>query len=168
MKKLGFIFALSLAVSASAQDRPIHEVYSMMVFNFAKYVQWPDHSGSGEFVIGVMGNNEVFQTLTDWYGGKPRGTKTIVVKKFSSAGEIAECNVLFIANSKSGEFEQAKLKTQGKGTLLITDKNGLGAKGSAINFKTVDEKLKFELNQKAVESANLKVSSSLTALAILI
>lgn len=163
-----FIFALFLAVSATAQDRPMHEIYSMMVFNFTKYVQWPDHSGSGEFVIGVMGNNEVYNTLNEWYGGKPRGSKTYVVKKFNSASEISECNVLFIDNSKSGEFETAKSKTIGKGTLLITDKNGLGNRGSAINFKTVDNKLKFELNQKAVESANLKVSSSLSAMAILI
>jgi hypothetical protein len=168
MKKIVFIFALFLAVSASAQERPMHEVYSMMVFNFAKYVQWPDHTGSGEFVIGVMGNHDVFTTLNAWYGGKPRGSKTYVVKKFNSAAEIGDCDVLFIANSKSNEFENVKSKVQGKGTLLITDKTGLGARGSAINFTTVDSKLKFELNQKAVESANLKVSSSLSAMAILI
>jgi hypothetical protein len=76
--------------------------------------------------------------------------------------------VLFIDKSKSNEFENVKAATHGKGTLIITDKNGLGAKGSAINFKQVDDKLKFELNQKAVESANLKVSSTLSAMAILI
>lgn len=168
MKKVVLIFALFLAFSASAQDRPMHEVYSMMVFNFTKYVQWPDHSGSGDFVIGVMGNNDVYKTLNEWYGGKPRGSKTYVVKKFNNASEVTDCSVLFIDNSKSGEFENARNATHGKGTLIITDKNGLGNRGSAINFKTVDNKLKFELNQKAVESANLKVSSSLTAMAILI
>jgi hypothetical protein len=140
----------------------------MMVFNFAKYVQWPDHSSSGEFVIGVMGNSDVFNTLSEWYGGKPRGSKTYVVKKFNSASEISNCDILFIGNSKSGEFDHAKARVQGKGTLLITDKNGLGARGSAINFTTIDNKLKFELNQRAVEGSNLKVSSSLSAMAILI
>ena len=168
MKKVVFIFALFLAFSATAQDRPMHEVYSMMVFNFTKYVQWSDHASSGEFVIGVMGNNDVYKTLNEWYGGKPRGSKTYVVKKFNNASEISNCNVLFIDGSKSGEFENAKAKIQGKETLLITDRNGLGNRGSAINFRTVDNKLKFELNQKAVESANLKISSSLTAMAILI
>ena len=38
MKKVIYIFALFLAFSATAQDRPMHEVYSMMVFNFTKYV----------------------------------------------------------------------------------------------------------------------------------
>lgn len=170
MKKF-YALLVALFVSGSAlfaQDRPIHEVYSMMVFNFTKYVQWPDHTVSGEFVIGVIGNNEVYNTLNAWYGGKPRGNKTYVIRKFSSASEVTDCHVLYIDRSKSGEFESANTRIQGKGTLLITDKNGLGQKGSAINFKTIDNKLKFELNQKAIEASNLKVSGALSSMAILI
>jgi len=170
MKKLK---ALSLVLmlmggTAFAQERPIHEVYSMMVYNFTKYVQWPDHTASGEFVIGVVGNVNMYNTLNTWYGGKPRGSKTYVIKKFNSAAEVTDCHVVYIDKSKSGEFDAINAKVQGKGTLVVTDKSGLGEKGSAINFKTVDNKLKFELNQKAVESANLKVSGSLTSMAILI
>lgn len=169
MKKLVFVLsALVFAVSANAQERPIHEVYSMMVFNFTKYVQWPDHTASGEFIIGVVGNPEVYNTLNTWYGGKPRGSKTYVIKKFSSASEVTDCHVVFIDKSKSAEFDPIQAKVQGKGTLVITDRNGLGTKGSGINFKTVDNKLKFELNQKALETANLKVSGALTSMAILI
>jgi hypothetical protein len=151
-----------------AQERPMHEVYSMMVFNFTKYVQWPDYSESGEFVIGVIGNTNVYETLNTWYGGKPRGSKTYIVKKFNSAAEVTDCHVLFLDRSKSGEFEGVSNKVKGKGTLVITDKNGLGEKGSSINFKTVDNKLKFELNQKAIEASNLKVSGTLSSMAILI
>lgn len=168
MKKiLTPVFCLFLALGSTfGQDRPIHEVYSMMVFNFTKYVQWPTHSG--EFVIGVIGNADIHKTLEQWYGGQVRNGKTYIIKKFNSAAEMTDCNVVFIDKSKSGEFDVVKTKISGKGTLLITDKNGLGQKGSAINFKNEGEKLKFELNQKAMESANLKVSSSLVSMAILI
>jgi hypothetical protein len=162
------ILALAVSSQTFAQDRPMHEVYSMMVYNFTKYVQWPDHDASGEFVIGVIGNSEVYNTLSGWYGGKPRGSKTYVIKKFSSASEVSDCHVLFIDKGKSGEFDAINTKIRGKGTLVITDKNGLGEKGSAINFKTVDNKLKFELNQKAIEASNLKVSGALSSMAILI
>jgi hypothetical protein len=162
------VAALLFSGSVFAQERPLHEVYSMMVFNFTKYVQWPDHAGSGEFVIGVIGNPEVYNTLNGWYGGKPRGSKTYVIKKFNSAAEVTDCHVVFIDKAKSGEFDAVNNKVKGKGTLLITDKNGLGEKGSGINFKTVDNKLKFELNQKAIEASNLKVSGALSSMAILI
>jgi hypothetical protein len=170
MKKVNALLIATLLItgSAFAQERPMHEVYSMMVFNFTKYVQWPDHTATGEFVIGVIGNADVFKTLETWYGGKPRGSKTYVIKKFNSSAEVSDCHVLFIDKSKSGEFDAVNAKVQGKGTLLITDKNGLGEKGSGINFKTVDNKLKFELNQKAIETANLKVSGALSSMAILI
>jgi hypothetical protein len=170
MKKIKALVIAALLVSGSAfaQERPIHEVYSMMVFNFTRYVQWPTEGASNEFVIGVIGNNEMFNTLQTWYGGKPRGSQTFVVKKFNSAADVTDCQVLYIDKSKSGEFESASTKVKGKSTLVITDKNGLGEKGSAINFKTVENKLKFELNQKAIEASNLKVSGALSSMAILI
>jgi hypothetical protein len=171
MKTLKVFFLISLlfvSLASIAQDRPVHEIHSMMVFNFTKYVQWPDSDKPGEFVIGVIGNEDVYKTLTTWYNGKTKGTKTYVIKKFSNASEVSDCAVLYIDKSKSGEFDAVSSKVRGKGTLVVTDRNGLGVKGSCINFKTVDEKLRIELNQKAIETANLKVSSALTSMAILI
>jgi hypothetical protein len=160
-----FIFSSTLLF---AQERPMHEVYGAMVYNFTKYVQWPDHSGGGEFVIAVVGNPDLYSTLNAWYGGKPRGEKTYVIKKFNSASEVTNCHVVFIDKSKSAEFEAVNSKVKGKGTLVITDKAGLGEKGSGINFKSIDNKLKFELNQRALEASNLKVAGALTSMAILI
>ena len=162
----GLVMMVSSA--AFSQERPIHEVYSMMVFNFVKYVQWPVGDNSKEFVIGVVGNNEIYNTLSTWYGGKPKGTKTYVIKKFNNASEVTDCQVLFIDKTKSGEFDAVNNKVRGKGTLVVTDRAGLGSRGSCINFKTVDEKLRFELNQQAVEASNLKVAGVLTSMAILI
>jgi hypothetical protein len=153
---------------AFAQERPMHEVYSMMVFNFVKYVQWPAGDNSKEFVIGVVGNNDIYNTLTTWYGGKAKGAKTYVIKKFKNASEVTDCQVIFIDNSKSNEFDPINSQVAGKGTLVVTNRNGLGSKGSCINFKTVDDKLRFELNQHAIEASNLKVAGALTSMAILI
>ena len=164
------VVALGILASSAvfAQERPMHEVYSMMVFNFVKYVQWPANDDSKEFIIGVVGNNDIYSTLNTWYGGKAKGNKTYVIKKFNNASEMTDCQVVFIDRSKSGEFDAINNKVKGKGTLVVTDRSGLGTKGSCINFKTVDEKLKFELNQHAIEASNLKVSSALTNMAILI
>lgn len=172
MKKMKALFVAAMLISTTTfaqEERPVHEVYSMMLWNFIKYIQWPDQSGSGEFVIGVVGNTNMYNSLTTMYAGKPRGSKTYVIKKFNSAADVtADCAVLFLDKSKSGEFEAINNKVNGKNTLVVTDKHGLAARGSAINFTTVDNKLKFELNQKVVEASNLKVSGTLTSLAILI
>ncbi len=161
-------FAMMVGSVAFAQERPIHEVYSMMVFNFVKYVQWPANENSKEFVIGVVGSDDIYNTLNTWYAGKAKGAKIYVIKKFKNAAEVTDCQVIFIDRSKSNEFDAVNNKVKGKGTLVVTDRNGLGSKGSCINFKTVDEKLRFELNQQAMEASNLKVASALSSMAILI
>lgn len=161
---LGF---LSSNVKA-ADDRPLHEIHSMMLFNFSKYVNWPSNNVTGNFVIGVIGSDKVFETLSAWYNNKSRGSQKIVIKKFNSASEITDCEVLYLAKQASRQFDEVKNKINGKSTLLISDKAGLGQKGSGINFKLVDGKLKFEINKKAIDQANLKVSSQLTGMAIII
>jgi len=115
-----------------------------------------------------VGNTEIYNTLNNWYAGKAKGNKTYVIKKFNNAAEVTDCQVIFIDRTKSSEFDGVNNKVKGKGTLVVTDRNGLGSKGSCINFKTVDEKLRFELNQQAIEASNLKVAGALTSMAILI
>jgi hypothetical protein len=139
-----------------------------MLYNFIKYVQWPNEADGGEFIVGVMGEEEVFGTLQKWYDGKPKGPKKYVIRKLASAAEAADCQVVYVGKSKSKEFENIKNSTTGKSVLTITDGNGLGQKGSCINFKVIDGKLKFELNQTTVNSSNLKVSSQLSSMAIII
>jgi hypothetical protein len=151
-----------------AQDRPPHEIHAAMLYNFIKYVQWPNEGEAGEFVVGVIGDDNVFNTLKQWYDGKPKGSKKYVIKKLSSPAESSDCQVVYVGKSKNKDFDTIKTNTTGKSILTITDGNGLGQKGSCINFRVVDGKLKFELNQATVNGSNLKISSQLSSMAILI
>lgn len=162
-----FLAAFFFSGNVFAQQKPIHEIYSMMVYNFMKYIQWPNGE-AGEFVIGIAGNNEMLSTMETWYNGSKMGTRTCVIKRIQSPADVEGCQVVFLDKSRSSDFDAIQNKVKGKSTLLITDKNGLGERGSAINFKVVDSKLKFELNQKVLESAKLKVAGALTSMAILI
>jgi hypothetical protein len=169
MKKLILSLCLALiSLSAIAQEKPLYEIHAMMLYNFVKYVQWPNEADGGNFVIGVMGEDDVFNTLKGWYDGKPKGPKKYVIKKITDPGEAATCSVLYLGKSKSREFSDIKSAITGKSVLTITDGFNLGQKGSCINFKVVGGKLKFELNQTSVTSANLKVSSQLASMAIVI
>ena len=157
-----------VAINVTAQERPTHEIHAAMLFNFIKYIQWPNEGEGGEFVVGVIGDDNVFNTLNQWYNGKPKGSKKYVIKKLTSADESSTCQVVYVGKSKSKDFDNIKTSIEGKSILTITDGNGLGQKGSCINFKVIDGKLKFELNQTTVTSSNLKVSTQLSSMAILI
>lgn len=167
LKLAALVLGLCLVSNGYAQ-RPEHELHSMMIYNFLKYIQWPGDQNSGEFVIGVLGDDEVYNTLNTWYGNKQKGDKKFIIKKFNSASEVGGCQLLYIGTSASNSFESLKGKLQNKSTLTITNKRGMAEKGSCINFRIVDNRLKFELNQAAMDNSNLKSSGQLAAMAILI
>jgi len=162
------VFGLFSFAASAQQEKPIYEIHAQMMFNFIKYIQWPNEAEAGDFVVGVMGDDEILATLKGWYDGKAKGAKKYVIKKLATADEAATCAVVYLGKSKNKEFENIKTASAGKPVLTITDSFNLGQKGSCINFKVIDGKLKFEMNQASITSSSLKVSSALSSMAIVI
>jgi len=170
MKKTAFLIlfsAASMGLAFGQAEKPIHEIHAAMIYNFMKYIQWPDDGGA-DFVVGVIGEDNVFNTLKNYYDGKPKGTKKYSIRKLSDVSEAASCQVVYIGKNKSKEFDNVKNAVAGKSVLTITDSFNLGKKGSCINFKVIDEKLKFEINQASMNNASLKVAGQLSSMAIII
>jgi hypothetical protein len=149
-------------------ERPMHEIHSMLMFNFIKYVEWPADSKSGEFVIAVVGDENVATTIQNFYTNRTVKGQNVKVVNVDDVSAVNNAHVLYLSSNKSREFEAAQEKFSGKSTLMITDKNGLGRKGSCINFQEINGKLKFEINQESIKGNNLKISSQLSSMGILI
>jgi hypothetical protein len=71
-----------------------------------------------------------------------------------------------IPDTESKHFEALQARLKGKPTLLITEKPGLGQKGSGINFVIRENKWSYELNQASLVENGLKVSVEISKLAI--
>lgn len=155
------LIASSLNVSAQAKDDQVKTVF---VFNFTRYIQWP--SNQSDITIGILGNDaELEKAFNDMASKKSTSTKKIVIKKFTSANEAGNCDIVYIPESNSAHFTQVKSQNL-KNVLIITEKPGLGREGSGINFIQVDGKMRFEINKSEIERAGLKVSSQLLGLAV--
>lgn len=159
-----FIFLTSIQ-SAHAQKE---KYQSLFIYNFSKYVKWPDSHQSGDFVIGILGSANMTKSLKSMSVNKKVNGSSIVVKEFSSVAEIRDCHILYVAERESGKMSQIIELTKGQSILIVTDKPGLAKKGSVINFIERDGKIKFELNQQYADSRGLKISGSLVSLAILV
>jgi len=166
LKKIILVTGFLLASYVSQAQ--IYNYYQIFIYNFAKYIQWPAEKQSGDFVIGVLGNSPITDKLKEMSQSKKVGIQSIKVVSFQNVDQISNCHILFIPVDQSNYFDAVKSKVQNTSTLLITEEKNLGKKGSNINFIVVDGKLRFELNKMETEKANLKVSSDLTKLAILI
>ncbi len=162
---IGMVLMIVTFQSAWAQKEKYHSIF---IYNFCKYVKWPENQSSGKFVIGVFGNPKIQKDLTTMASTKKINGMQIEVRKISSTAEIGDCNILYVANSESDKMDQITSVTINQSVLIVTDKPGLAQKGAMINFVEIDGKIKFELNQQNAESHGLKVAGSLASLAILV
>lgn len=162
MKKL-LIIALVTAFGFTANAQ-IGKFETLYIYNFTKMIEWPANKKSGDFVIGIVGKGDINEHAAAMLNGKTVGTQTIVVKEFSSVSGVNDCHILFLTDSKLGEFATALTKASAVNALLITDKDGYGRRGAAINFLMIGGKLNFEINKGTMNAAKLKSSSKLEEL----
>ena len=140
----------------------------MYFFAFSRYVIWPEEYNKGDFEILVLGESQLIEELKALSAAKKVGDRPIKVTKINSISEIRKSNMIFVPIGRSSELAEVISKVNNQPTLIITEEAGLGAKGSHINFIQKDGKLAFELNQASTTKNNLKVSSMLTSMAIII
>lgn len=162
---VGILMMIVSFQSAWAQKEKYHSIF---IYNFSRYVKWPDAQSSGNFVIGVFGKSAIQKDLETMATTKRANGMSIEIKNFSSIKEIQDCHILYVSTSESDKMEQVVSSTQNQSILIVTDNPGLAQQGAAINFVEVDGKIKFELNQQNAEVRGLKVAGSLASLAILV
>lgn len=169
MKRIILLFLIFFAVLNTTYAQK-EKYQSLFIYNFTKYIKWPDSYNSDKFIIGVIGDSDILESLNSMASSKKKTAtgKEMQVKKYSSVSEIDDCHILFVSESVASDLGQIVNNTSSKPILIITDSPGLATQGSIINFIEKDGKIKFELNEAKASGRGLIVSGSLTSLAILI
>ncbi len=169
MKRILLLFFLLMAVFETSHAQK-EKFQSLFIYNFTKYIKWPETYNEGNFVIGVYGNSNIINSLNSMVASKKKtgSGSIIVVKKYDSIEEIDDCNILFISENTISNLIEIDVGTSSKPILIITDTPGMAKKGSVINFVEKDGRIRFELNESKASSRGLVVSGSLASLAIII
>ena len=134
----------------------------MFVFNFIKYVEWPETTAGNEFSIGVIGESDITAQLQRIAVQKKVGEKKIVVRKLS-VDEDTFCNIIIVSRSRAGKLDLIEKKYANRGVLIITDE---APRPGAINLVTNESKIRFEINTVMAKNCAVKISSQLLSLAI--
>ena len=159
-----FLITAGAAPHAYAEHaRPAeYEVKAAFIYNFAKFIEWPADAGAS-FNLCVLGEDP-FGAALDLINGKPVRDKNVAVKRIKSHQQLKTCQIVFISASEKEHLPQILDAVENLSVLTIGDTNGFTQQGVAINFYIEDEKVRFEINPKAAESADLKISSKLLKL----
>ena len=160
-----FLILFSLmSIDSFSQDKNF-KAYSLFVYNFMKYMEWPEKDNQGDFVIGTIGDSPIEMELNQLAKTKKIRGRNIVIKKYRGLEDVGTCHLLYVASSKTSLIKEIDKKLSGKSTLVVGEREGAAYKGAGISFAIAeDDAISFDINKKAIESHALKISSSLIKL----
>ncbi len=143
-----FLLAMPLAAQGGAGE---YQVKAAFLFNFAKFVEWPDgsfKSPTDGIHICVLGDNPFGTALSDVLAGKKVNDRPLVGVR------ILEVKLRAILAA-----------TGPAGILTVGDSDNFALDGGVIGFRVEDGRVRLEINLKAAENAQVQISSKLLSLA---
>ena len=173
MKKLFLLVIAFSFISASYQEIPqLNEtdtasiIKASYLYNFSKLVDWPAEYKTGNFVISVMGGNNLHKELVEQYNTKQIGSQQLEIRKLSKNLNISPCHVLYVGPDCTDILPEISKTLKDQPTLIVSDSDGALEKGAALNFVVDGTQLKFELDESSASRHDLFVGSTLKSLAI--
>jgi hypothetical protein len=144
-----------------------YQVKAAFLFNFAKFVEWRGEVAAGdeqELNICILGNDP-FGGGMDAFKGKSVKNRRLVVRKINGVEELEHCQILFISSSEKEHLSEILTAVARSPVLTVSDIKYFAQTGGVIGFVTVDEHIRFDINQATAERAGLQISSQLLKLA---
>jgi len=166
LKKVVFSLFLGLAAQAYGQT-PNYQTYSLFVYSFTRFVQWPPEESNGDFEIAVLGESPILAELKSMADKKKVAGRNIRVTKINSLTDYKKSQMLYLSQDWLARYPEVATRVGDAPVLLVTEL-GAGANKGSINFINNKEgKVGFELNQASLAKHRLKASAELTRLAII-
>lgn len=173
MKKIIFIlFSFTLLTSSAPvltdqSEEASAKIKAIYIYNFTKYIEWPNTYKEGNFVVGILGSNSaLLNELSKMANSKTVGSQKFEIKNISTCSSSDKYNIVYVLSDNSSQIADVINKVKDKSTLIITDKPGLAKQGAGINFFVEGNKQKIELNRANIEKYKLKVASTLVEMAV--
>lgn len=167
--------------NAQSSQYKEYEVKAAFIYNFLKFVDWPEEkmTNNKQIIIGVIGENP-FGSAADVFKNKKVEDRDVTLKYFEGLEQIKKmpekdrianeeslknCHLLFICPSEQRQVREI-IEIVGKnGVLTVGDSDGFTKSGGVIGFLMEDNKIRFNINLTAAEKSGLKIRSQLLRLA---
>lgn len=165
--RLALGFACLLPAQAQQPALSEAQVKAAFVYNFAKFVEWPDEASSpaAPVVVGVVGDPQLASVVDETLRGKSVRGRRFEVRHFPSPENLSLCHILFVASQDKLAVQRTLHVAQSSPTLTIGEIPGFADSGGVIGLVVEDNKFRFEINAGAARRGGLKVSSRLLRLA---
>jgi len=161
--------ALFCAIAAAQADHASeYDVKAAFLFNFTKFVEWPEGSfadAAAPIVIGIIGDDPFGDNLMHMIEGKTVQGRYLVIRKERFGDDLRRCEVLFVSTSERQRSTQILGSVRGASVLTVSDIGGFAEAGGTMQFVTEEGRLRFVVNLDSARQSKLLVSAKLLALA---
>ena len=126
-----------------------------------RFLTWPSEhelsNATGDFVIGVLGNEPFQKRLETVYAEHTIKKKQVIINRIKKMDDIAGCHLLYIPNSEAKNLPKILEQAKKYKALTISDTDGFGKKGVHINLYIENNKLRFEINERDLKEAGITI-----------
>ena len=91
----------SIGYSQSNGKQAVAAQKALFFYSFATQIDWPTEYKSGNFIIGIYGDHELYAQLVRRLSSSKRGNQPFKIVEFKTASEIKNCHILYVDESKS-------------------------------------------------------------------
>jgi hypothetical protein len=148
-----------------------YQVKAIFLYNFVQFVTWPAAAfpdARTPITIGILGDDPFGPFLEDAVRGEVVDGRALTIKRFKGLEEVISSHMLFVSKSETGRLSQILAAVQDHSILTVGETEAFAHQGGVINFITVGNKVRYEINVAAAKRANLDISSKLLKLAKII
>jgi uncharacterized protein DUF4154 len=156
-----------LGTAAAETDRPTdYQVKAAFLYNFAKFVKWPEETVAGpRFVVVVVGEDPFGDSLDRAFAGKTVLGRPVEVRRTHDVRQAGGAHIVFIGASERSRLGPILSALRGGNALTVGDMDRFADGGGMIGFRLKDATVRFEVNLREVKQARLQMSSQLIKLA---
>lgn len=169
MRACALTCALTLALGASslaAQPAPARvdegAVKAAFIFNFAAFVQWPAKA-TGPIRICVAAEDTFTEQVTRKVRGNLVDNREVTTQPLRETDDPNPCDLVFVASTRQ-KHNAEMLQRINTPTLTIGETVQFMREGGMVRLFIENNRLRFQINQKAADAAGIKLSSRLLAL----
>lgn len=155
----------------SAETSEEYNAKAAFIVNFAKFSQWPQEafpSPGAPLTLCVVRKASI-KPFFDIIEGKTISGRPLDVRYLEEKEDVEGCHILFVSGEVSrSAVTELVAHVKGKAVLTIGEMKNFANDGGGINFIRKNKKLCFEINREAAKQQEVKLSSHLLKLAILV
>jgi hypothetical protein len=142
------------------------EVESVYLFDFGKFVRWPANAAMDPLRICVAAPQSFADGVQNLVANEHIDGHSLAVRRVLHSEDAADCSILFIDSSAKDQETELLAAVANKPTLTVSDLPDFLDHGGMIQFRLIENRVRFAVNLTTVNQSNLSLSSELLKVAV--